>query len=144
MAKKTGPKSVLPAGSRELRYCDHVETDGELFFEAVTQQGVEGMMAKDSMSPYAAIFALAQGDSLFRAARGHSRIQEGKGGRQLLGSLVFGIQHEGELVHIGEVGSGFSQSMLDSMFEKLKPLVQQPCPFSKKPKIAGRIHWVQP
>jgi len=39
-----------------------------------------------------------------------------------------------ELVHVGEVGDGFSNKSLAKISAQLTPLVQSRCPFQTKPK----------
>jgi bifunctional non-homologous end joining protein LigD len=138
---------ALPAKSRHLRYCDHVDTEGVIFFDAIKRQGVEGMVAKDSSSPYvpgrrSKRWLKLKSYSIQKAFI--AGYKEGEGSRQELGSLVLGVEREASFVHIGEVGSGLSHSSSLAMLERLKPLVQQRCPFGTKPKIAGRVHWVRP
>jgi hypothetical protein len=49
-----------------------------------------------------------------------------------------------ELVHIGEVGVGFDDRKLASIYAQLSPLVQSDCPFRKKPKTKAPATWVRP
>ena len=44
-------KQVLPSDP-QLIFSDHVEEHGKEFFNLVTLQGLEGMLAKDASSPY--------------------------------------------------------------------------------------------
>jgi bifunctional non-homologous end joining protein LigD len=140
-------RQIVPENSRHVRYCDHVEIEGEMFFEAIKRQGVEGMIAKDAASPY----TIGRRSKRWLKIKAYSMQQaliagykEGEGSRQKLGSLVLGVQRDGALVHIGEVGSGLSDRSVIAMLERLKPLVQKTCPFDKRPKIVGRVHWVRP
>jgi bifunctional non-homologous end joining protein LigD len=66
------------------------------------------------------------------------------GSRQHFGALALGLWEHGELIHIGEVGGGFSASSLASVFARLQPLVQSRCPFRAKPKTKEPATWVRP
>ena len=66
------------------------------------------------------------------------------GSRQHFGALVLGLWEDGELIHIGEVGGGFSAQTLASVFAQLEPLVQSRCPFQMKPKTNEPATWVRP
>jgi bifunctional non-homologous end joining protein LigD len=57
---------------------------------------------------------------------------------------VVGLYKDGELIHIGEVGGGFSTRTLASVYAQLKPLVQARCPFQAKPKTNEPATWVRP
>lgn len=47
-------RDVVESGREYLGYVDHFEEEGRLFFEAVREQGLEGMVAKKADSPYRA------------------------------------------------------------------------------------------
>ena len=66
------------------------------------------------------------------------------GSRQPFGTLVLGLWEDVELVHIGEVGGGFSAQTLASVFAQLEPLVQARCPFRTKTKTKEPATWVRP
>jgi bifunctional non-homologous end joining protein LigD len=64
--------------------------------------------------------------------------------RQHFGALILGVYEGDALVHIGEVGGGFSARRLATVFVQLKPLVQARCPFLRKPKTKEPATWVRP
>ena len=45
---------------------------------------------------------------------------------------------------MGNVGTGFDQKLLASLFAKLKPLVTEECPFDERPKPDKGMTWVKP
>lgn len=61
------------------------------------------------------------------------------------GSLVLGVYHERRLVHVGRVGTGFSEAGRRAIFERL-PGIQGPCPFDEEPEIedAHVASWTRP
>jgi bifunctional non-homologous end joining protein LigD len=140
-------KQIIPSASPQLRYCDHIDTEGKSFFEAIKRGGAEGMIAKDGASQYLP----GRRSKRWLKIKHHSRqeaviagYKQGEGARQELGSLVLGVFRHGTLVHIGEVGTGLTDPALRSLLQRLNPLVQETCPFQKRPKIVGRVHWVRP
>jgi len=138
-------RSVLPqAGS--LRYTDHVETRGEALYEAVRARGLEGIVAKRS-------------DSRYRAGRSGSWIKvrsertgdfivvgftDPKGGRPGFGALHLAHYRGDTLTYVGRVGTGFDDTQLREIHERLAPTqVDQPPCVGELPK--GREHhWIRP
>ena len=61
-------------------------------------------------------------------------------------SLIAGIYREGELVHVGRIGTGFGRDVLDTLMPRLKALETDKSPFTGKtaPKKAAGVHWVKP
>ena len=61
----------------------------------------------------------------------------GQGGRAgSFGALLVGAYDEGRLVWVGQVGTGFTGSMLDRMMEMLTPLAR-PTPAGDDPELAA-------
>jgi len=139
-------RHILPAVPG-LAFCDHIQEHGLAFFDAVAKAGLEGMLAKDGASKYLA----GRRSEYWLKVKAHLQ-QEAviggftrpRGSRQHFGALVLGVYEGGELVHIGEVGGGFDNRTLASIFAQLAPLVQSRCPFRKKPKTREPATWVKP
>ncbi len=139
-------KRILPASPR-VRFCDHVERDGVLFFKVVRERGLEGIVAKHARSPYR--MGIRGGQWLkvktqltqegviagFTAPRGEGRE---------FGALVLGVYEGDELVYIGHAGGGFSAEDLRKVHELLRPLVREECPFRVEPKTNTPATWVRP
>jgi len=139
-------KRVLPAGPR-LRFSDHVESDGVLFFRVVRTKGLEGIMAKHAQSAY------RMGSRSRQWLKVKARLtQDGviagftlpRGGRGHFGTLVLGVYEGGKLVCIGHAGGGFSTEELKRIHERLLPLVQRECPFNAEPEVNAPATWVRP
>lgn len=67
--------------------------------------------------------------------------------RDTVGALVLAVPtHQGELVTIGRVGTGFTDAALDQLHATLAPLARSRPPVVDPPQgIAGRgVHWVEP
>src|SRR5262249_57292041 len=68
-----------------------------------------------------------------------------QGSRGYFGALHIGLYDEGRLVYVSKVGTGFDQSGLKSLWQKLQPLERPTPPFE-----AGAIppgpghHWGEP
>ncbi len=125
--------------------------DGEALLEAAKQQGLEGILAKRADSRYAGRrtrewlkIKTEQSQEFVIAGytRGHGR-REGA-----FGALVLGVHRGGELVYVGNAGTGFSDAELDRLLALLRPLERREPPFATVPKLPkvkrGDVVWVEP
>ena len=129
-------------------YADHVETDGEAFFAAVRERGLEGVVAKRADSRYES----------GRRSRNWVKVKSwntqdcviagwtlGRGGRGGLGALVLGVYDDGALVHIGQAGSGLDAAMISTLLEQLGRLRSDGSPFAAgAPQTDEPATWVRP
>ena len=133
-----------PAGP--LRYSDHIEEQGEAFFEQAAAMGLEGAMAKDGASRY--VGRRSSSWVKFRTERTADFAIVGmsppKGSRVGLGSLHLAVWDPdvpaesadgggpggpGGLVYAGRVGTGFSDATLADLTERLRAVRREtpPC-----------------
>src|SRR5439155_1760539 len=88
---------------------DHVEEQGEAFFEAASEMGLEGMIAKRGDSPYT---GRRSADWIKIKCQKRQEFVIGgytdpKGGGRPFGALHVGLYEGGQLRHVTRVGSGF-------------------------------------
>lgn len=70
-----------------------------------------------------------------------------QGKREFFGSLLLAVYTDDGILHYaGRVGTGFDTKVLQSVYKKLKPLMQARCPFPHMPKGPGiaKAHWLKP
>jgi bifunctional non-homologous end joining protein LigD len=133
--------------SPKIKFSDHVWKEGVLFFNAVKEKGLEGIIAKHSQSTY----------QMGRRSRQWLKVktrltQEGviagftepRGGRRYFGTLVLGAFEGDELIYIGHSGGGFTAKNLKELRERLDPLIQKKCPFKIEPKTYTPVTWLKP
>ena len=66
--------------------------------------------------------------------------------RKAVGSLVMGVYEAGRLVHVGRVGTGFTEALAGSLWGDLERIKRPDTPFPDKlPReaVAG-VRWVEP
>ncbi len=139
-------QSVLPK-SDIIKYCDHIETEGEHFFEALHEQGVEGMIAKKKDSSY---IEGKRGNTWYKIK--HALTDEAviagytapRGGRKYFGALVLGVYEKGKLQYIGHTGTGFTDIVLKELYGKMQALVQDKNPFGEKIPVNSPVTWLKP
>jgi bifunctional non-homologous end joining protein LigD len=126
--------------------------DGEALLEAAREQHLEGVIAKRRDSRYAVgrrtrdwLKIKTHGRQEFLIA-GYTRGQGRREGR--FGSLVLAVRRSGELVYVGNCGTGFKDRDIDELLEKLRPLERKTAPFEVVPKMPkvrkGDVVWVEP
>src|SRR5438046_124844 len=73
-------------------------------------------------------------------------ITAGEGEREdTFGSLIMGAYYQGELFHVGRVGTGFSELFRRSLYPRLVALRQEACPFPEVPEIDAHVgFWTRP
>jgi bifunctional non-homologous end joining protein LigD len=136
---------VTPSDS--LRLSDHFVANGKALFNVARQKGLEGILAKKRASAYEE-----------RRSREWLKIKithrieaviggytEPEGSREHFGSVVLGLyDKEGDLIHVGQAGSGFDQKGLASLWKLLKPIETKTNPFHGKVEALKKVHWVKP
>jgi bifunctional non-homologous end joining protein LigD len=130
-----------------IQLSEHVEERGIAFFEAVAEQGLEGIVAKDGRSRYheglrspswLKIKTHLRQDAIICGYTGP------RGTRQHFGALILGLYDGDKLVPIGNVGTGFSTRSLAAIHTRLEPLRQAKAAFPEPPRTDTPARWVRP
>lgn len=128
-------------------FSDHLIGKGKIFFKAAEEQNLEGIIGKKIDSEYQS-----------RRSRDWIKIKtalrqemvvcgftEPRGSRKKFGALIAGIYDEkNELHYTGHVGGGFSERLLNEIYNQLIPLIQKKSPFKVPPKVNMPVIWVKP
>lgn len=129
-----------------IKYSDHVEGDGKLFFDEIAKFRLEGMIAKRAASKY---IQKRSSDWLKVKTVQRSEVVIGgytqpRGARSHFGSLVVGLYRDGDLHYVAHVGGGFNERTLAQIYKLLQPLKTDKSPFVAKPKTNEPVQWVKP
>lgn len=131
-----------------IRFAEHIETEGGAMLRHACRLGLEGIVSKRKDQPY-------------RSGRAHHWLKTKCTDRQELvvagfmpsttaakaiGSLILGTYENGDLIHVGRAGTGFTEAVARDIYEKLVPLKRTTHPFREKPSaLASRnARWVEP
>ncbi len=140
-------RKILPQDHEIIKYSDHIAGEGKNFFDAAAKQGLEGIMAKKSNSLYK-LNSRSESWLKIKVSLRQEVIIAGftkpRNTRKFFGALILGIYNNEDLLYIGHTGGGFNYKSLEEVYEKLKPLIIDECPFVKSPKGNMPITWVQP
>ncbi len=128
-----------------VRYSDHFP-QGLALFEVAKKKGLEGILAKKRLSCYEERrsrewLKIKVTQTVDCVVGGYT---EPEGSRQYFGSIVLGLyDKKGQLIHVGQAGTGFNQAMLKEIWQVLKELETNRSPFHG-PVDAAHVHWVKP
>jgi len=129
-----------------VRFSDHF-SQGKALFDAAKQQGLEGILAKRRDSFYEehrsqAWLKIKITHTLDCVIGGYT---DPEGSRSHFGSIVLGLyDKKGELIHVGQAGSGFDQAMLEEIWKALRKLQTERNPFPHGVEALRKVHWVKP
>lgn len=128
-----------------LRFCPHRNSAGPTLLEQACEAGWEGLIAKRASSTYRSgrsrdwlkLKCVARQELVIGG------FTEPTGSRSRFGSLLVGYHEGGRLVFAGRVGTGFDESMLAELGDRLAEQERDDPPFDDPPDGRG-VHWVDP
>ena len=139
LAKITGPDGPV-------RYSDHF-SQGRALFDVARQKGLEGILAKRRSSVYEERrsrewLKIKITQMLDCVVGGYT---DPEGSRSYFGSIVLGLyDNKGDLLHIGQAGTGFDEATLKQVWQALKKLETKRSPFPHGVEALRTVHWVKP
>jgi bifunctional non-homologous end joining protein LigD len=127
-------------------YGDHVLEYGDAFYEAASEQRVEGIVAKRVASLYSGGRA---GDWIKVKTKRRQEFVVGgytdpQRSRAYFGALHLGVYDGDTLTYVSKVGSGFDGARLKTIYDLLQPLQRQKSPFDVGTPPGRGHHWVEP
>jgi bifunctional non-homologous end joining protein LigD len=144
--KKTLQDVLTPTDG--VIFADHVERDGEGFFDAIRGQGVEGMIGKRADSTYQPGRRSPDWVKVKSWQTQSCVIAGWTGGRgrrtTQLGALILGVYSGDDLVHCGQVGTGFGDAVLRALRRRLDELHTEHSPLVRAPRTSEPATWVEP
>jgi DNA ligase D-like protein (predicted 3'-phosphoesterase) len=139
-------KGSLKEGNNVL-LSDFIEEKGEAYYQLALDKGLEGVMAKKKDSYYEE--GLRTGSWLkIKKLRtcdcvifGYTKGADSR--EKTFGALLLGLyDKDGKPVHIGKVGTGFTEEMLGILTDKFEKLKTDVAPF--KPEVGEVVTWLEP
>lgn len=142
--KKILTDTIIP--SEHIILSEHY-TNGKELYNLALKRGFEGIMAKDRESPYLQgrrspyWLKIKKSVDIDAIVCG---IMEGKAETMPVGSLILGVYRKGELVHIGQVGTGFNEKEIAQLLKMAERLYTPNPPFKKISSLKRKVHWLKP
>jgi bifunctional non-homologous end joining protein LigD len=126
--------------------------DGARLLEQVRALGMEGIVSKRAQSLYqpgkrgGAWLKVKSRNGQECIVAGYTL---GKGRRSKgIGALILAVRRDGDLIHVGNCGTGFDDSELDRLQGLLDPLRRDTCPLLEVPRMprvrTTDVIWVEP
>ena len=145
LARKECLQLLLPLLG-QIRYGDHVATQGEAFFGAASEARLEGIVAKKASGAYA---GGRSGEWIkIKCQRRQEFVIGGytdpQGSRPYFGALHIGVYEGGRLTYVSKVGTGFDEAALKHLWDALQPLARSTSPFEAGGPAGRGHHWVEP
>ena len=129
-----------------LRFSAHRATHGERLLSEACRRGLEGLIAKRADAQY--VHRRSTDWLKLKCTKEQEFVVGGysdpKGARVGLGALLLGYYEQRKLKYAGEVGTGFSNQMLQQLREQLSRLEQPAPPFEGEALPRSGVHWVRP
>ncbi len=146
-ARKTRLQEVLDAAPRSrVRYVEHFDNGGDAVLKSACSLHLEGVVSKRLDGAY--VSGRSDGWTKSKCRGGQEVVVAGwtSDGPNTLRSLIAAVNRDGALVHVGRVGTGFSQVKVAATLPRLQSVESPQSPFSGKgaPKGGAGIHWAQP
>jgi bifunctional non-homologous end joining protein LigD len=129
----------------QIRYVEHLETDGAEVLASACKMELEGIISKRRDGPYE---STRSADWTKSKCRGGEEVviggwtQEGT----KLRSLIVGRYRDKKLVPVGRVGTGYSEAVMRLVLPQLKKVESKTSPFAAgmSPKKEANMHWARP
>jgi bifunctional non-homologous end joining protein LigD len=145
LERKQRLASLVGGAAANIRFVEHFTTAGDAVLQSACRMELEGIVSKKLAAPYQS----GRGESWTKAKcrQGHEVVI---GGYTTTGSafrsLIAGVNRDGELIHVGRIGTGFSRATVDRLMPKLRALETDKSPFggNNAPKKSADIHWLKP
>jgi bifunctional non-homologous end joining protein LigD len=137
---------VSAAGLDHLRFSDTFDSGAQDLLDSAARLGLEGVIGKRAASTYVSRRSTdwIKVKTQLRQEFVIGGYTEPQGSRTGLGALLLGVYNEnGELKHVGNVGTGFDEKTLASLLAVLQPLATPRTAFAGLPSSV-KGHWVKP
>ncbi|UAJ12720.1 DNA ligase D [Polymorphobacter megasporae] len=145
LARKERLAASLDGHAANLRYVDHFVTAGDAVLLSACRMDLEGIVSKKVDAPY--VSGRSESWAKSKCRQGHEVVLGGwTTNGDAFRSLIAGVHRDGELVHVGRIGTGFGRDVVAAIMPKLKALASDISPFKGKgaPRKTADIHWLRP
>ncbi|GEO98135.1 ATP-dependent DNA ligase [Methylobacterium haplocladii] len=131
-----------------VRFSEHLDADGDAMARHACRLGLEGIIAKKASAPYRS----GRSDHWRKVKCTSSQefviagYMPSTSAPRAVGSLILGVYDGEDLVHVGRVGTGFTNAVSRALWTQLDPLRAEAAPFREAlPPLAKRnAKWVEP
>ena len=145
LERKERLAALLETVGPPIIYGDHVVGKGEALFDAICEEGGEGIISKKASASYKKgrnrcwlkIKCIQRQEFVIA---GWTESDKRKGFR----SLLLGLNEDGDLTFAGKVGTGFSGKLIDDLMKRMKPMEVDKAPLDVPRAERKGAHWIRP
>ena len=138
----------LLSSTEVVQPCAYIEREGEAFFHATCQLGLEGIVAKEKSS----LYTPGKRSSAWQKVKRWRECEFTIGGYafggergELFASLLLGLYNgQGLLEYVGSVGAGFTRPQAKQVYKSLTNKHTDVCPFNVLPSMQKFLFWCKP
>jgi bifunctional non-homologous end joining protein LigD len=134
ISRKELLQKIIPSETGTLRFSSHFDENGNLLLSHACRLSLEGIVSKVASDPYRS----GRGKTWVKS-KCSSRQEFVIGGfvpsttsRKAIGSLVLGLYENGKLEHVGRVGTGYTHTVAEQLFQRLTRIKTEESPFATK------------
>jgi bifunctional non-homologous end joining protein LigD len=138
-------EAVLAKPSEQLLVSRRLAKNGLTAYDIAKRKGFEGIVAKDSDSPYE-----ERRSRKWLKVKAHQEEEfviggftAPEGSRQYFGALLLGAYRGKDLHFVGKVGTGFTQQILAALAKAFRPHIRSNPPFVDPPREKN-VTWLAP
>lgn len=147
LERKELVKMLIDKQFDNVHYSEHFSKQGKAFFEVAIKNNLEGIMAKESNSPYRS--GRRSGEWLkIKNTQEEEAIIVGitgpKGSRRYFGAILLAQYHGKNLKYIGNCGTGFDEDTLKELYSKFQPYFKNSSPVTDKLPSNEKVQWIKP
>jgi bifunctional non-homologous end joining protein LigD len=142
--RKARLQKIVASAPQNIRFVEHFVTAGDAVLRSACRMHLEGIVSKRLDSAYQSGRADSWTKSKCRA--GHEVVIGGYTTTNgAFRSLIAGVNRDGNLVHVGRIGTGFGRDTVTRIMPKLKALEVDKSPFTDgTPRKTAEMHWLRP
>jgi bifunctional non-homologous end joining protein LigD len=133
------------ASAERIRYVEHLLTGADAVLQSACKMALEGIVSKRLDAPYR---SGRNGTWVKAKCRPAHEVVLGGWTTEAGGvrSLLAGVYHQGHLVYVGRIGTGFGRWATKEILTELKRLTTDKSPFvgHDAPPSAANIRWLKP
>lgn len=148
LERKEALEALLAGRAGAVRMGDHIDGEGERFFQQACNFGLEGIISKRADQPYAGgrgkdwlkVKCLKRQEFVIVGFTDPEKSRVG------FGALLLAVNQGKDLVFAGKVGTGFNDKTLRELRKRLEKMEIDKPAFKNAPRgaEARRSHWVRP
>lgn len=146
--RKEKLKKIIEKNAQNIFYSAHAKGNGQKHFDEVSDKGLEGIISKKENSKYS---GTRNGDWIKVKCENRQEFIivgyiNSKKVRGAIQCLLLGYYRDNRLIYAGRVGSGFNQSIMNDLINKLEKSRRKTSSLDNIDDLKGikDINWVKP